>query len=127
MGSSQSAPVVATQQPPTALAEKSVKAQNNDAQGQRPPTKRKHKKPLTGFAAVQHKCRRKKKEYDTCYGELYGGFVSAKETDTSGCEELFDDWRECVLRGMKKDRDRRGVKTPLNPESMLAELEGDDA
>jgi hypothetical protein len=123
MGSSQSAPAVATQQPHTALSEKSV--ENDDAK-QRPTMRRKHKKPLTGFAAVQHKCRRKKKAYDMCYGELYGGFVSAKETDTSGCEELFDDWRECVLRGMKNDRERRGVKTPLNKESMLAELEDDD-
>lgn len=122
MGSSQSTPAVATQQPPSALAEKSVPQKNEEAQ--RP--KRKNKKDLTGFAAVQHKCRRKKKEYDTCYAKLYGGFVSAKETETEGCEELFDDWRECVLRGMKKDRDRRGVKTPLNPESMLAELEDDD-
>jgi hypothetical protein len=86
----------------------------------------KSRKPqLTGFAKVQHKCRRKRMVYDKCYSELYGGFISAKPTDSSACEEFFEDWRLCIMQGMKKDRDKRGLPPPLK-ESALAEVYEND-
>jgi len=121
MGSSQSTPTAATPQPSLQLEPQRKDAVADATNNQEnPPPKRKQN--LSGFALVQRRCRRKKMTYDKCYSELYGGFVSAKSTDNSECEELFDDWRECVLRGMKKDRDKRGVKAP-GKESILADLD----
>ena len=59
--------------------------------------------------------------YDKCYSELYGGFISAKPTDSSACEEFFEDWRLCIMLGMKKDREKRGLPPP-SKESALAEV-----
>lgn len=127
MGSSQSTPPDVDKLPPILKSKDPIgDAIDPPIDDQKNAATNKRKVKRTGFAAVQHKCRRKKAAYDKCYAGLYGGFVSAKETDTSDCDELFDDWRECVLRGMKKDRERRGVTTPLNKESMLAELDDDD-
>jgi hypothetical protein len=80
---------------------------------------------LSGFALIQHECRKKKREYDKCYAHLYGSFMNAKATEENDCSGLFDEWRECILRRMMKDRQERGVEPPAK-DSMLADLEHDD-
>merc|ERR1740124_2010791 len=80
-------------------------------------TKEKKKKTpptLEGFALVEHKCRKKKNRYDRCYAQKHSAFVEAKEfQDKNGedisCDHLFDSYRECVLFGMKKLREERGL------------------
>eukprot|EP00978_Attheya_sp_CCMP212_P025527 scaffold82278_cov48-Attheya_sp.AAC.3 len=86
------------------------------------------KNKLTGFALVEHKCRKKKKSYETCYAQWYGSSfaVGKLQSDERGeCDDLFDDYRECVLKGMQRDRDRRGLPAP-GPESMLSELDDEN-
>mmetsp|Transcript_16541 Transcript_16541/g.47621 ORF Transcript_16541/g.47621 Transcript_16541/m.47621 type:complete len:143 (-) Transcript_16541:1524-1952(-) len=77
-----------------------------------------------GFERVQRKCRKKKRAYDKCYAEWYGGaFVSAKlENEREDCDDLFEGYKHCILMGMKQDRDRRGVGAS-KPGSALAEFE----
>lgn len=88
----------------------------------------KERNKLTGFALVQHKCRKKKKSYETCYAKWYGSSfaVGKLQSDERGeCDDLFDNYRECVLKGMQRDRDRRGLPAP-GPESMLSELDDEN-
>ena len=49
----------------------------------------------------------------------------AKETESTACDEIFEDWRLCILKGMKKDREKRGLPAPKR-ESILSELEEED-
>lgn len=99
-------------------------SQNNSQVG-----KKKKKTPvnLEGFALVEYKCRKKKGRYDRCYAQKHSAFVSAKEfQDKNGedisCDDLFDSYRECILLGMKRLREERGLPNP-NPESALGEFE----
>mmetsp|Transcript_23967 Transcript_23967/g.43332 ORF Transcript_23967/g.43332 Transcript_23967/m.43332 type:complete len:112 (-) Transcript_23967:684-1019(-) len=92
----------------------------------KPVTKEKNK--LTGFALVQHKCRKKKKSYETCYAQWYGSSFAVGKLQSDervDCDDLFDDYRGCVLKGMQRDRDRRGLPAP-GPESMLSELDDEN-
>ena len=127
MGSSQSTPAAATQSsPPPSVDLRTISTDvAADVVADQGKPKSKRKQNLSGFALVQHKCRRKKRSYDVCYAELYGGFMMAKETDSTACDEVFEDWRLCMLKGMKKDREKRGLPPP-NKESILSELEEED-
>ena len=87
--------------------------------------KKKKKSPpsnLKGFSLVQYKCRKKKAAYDRCYRQNHSSFLSGKKEEDDGCEILFEAYRECVLLGMKKDREKRGLSPP-NVESVLGEFE----
>lgn len=131
MGSSQSTPAAATQSSPTWLKQQISGAEivtDGFADPKKPDSEKRKSQKMqkrSGYALVEHKCRRKKRAYDSCYAELYGGFLLAKETDSSGCDEVFEDWRLCILQGMKKDREKRGLPPP-NKESILAELGEND-
>mmetsp|Transcript_266 Transcript_266/g.647 ORF Transcript_266/g.647 Transcript_266/m.647 type:complete len:128 (-) Transcript_266:258-641(-) len=100
----------------------------------RPPPKQpahveggKNKEPLTGFALVKRQCRRKEKAYSKCHAAWYGAsFVSGKNIERDEkCDDLFEEYRLCVLRGMKRQREKRGLPPPKEG-SMLAELNDDD-
>ena len=123
MGSSQSNQEVSTHSSsPPSEAKKTKDLVTDVLKEQENVDSKKRRKPqLIGFAKVQHKCRRKRVVYDKCYSELYGGFISAKPTDSSACEEFFEDWRLCIMLGMKKDRDKRGLPPP-SKESALSEV-----
>ncbi len=125
MGSSQSAPAVPTQLPLLAPQASQTEAIVTDGVADQGKPKSKQPKNLSGYARVEYKCRRKRRAYDACYSQLYGGFLVAKETDSTGCDDVFEDWRQCILRGMKKDREKRGLPPP-NKESALSELDEDD-
>lgn len=129
MGSSQSAPssTAPTQQTPIQPQQQDdiLKKTGQDAP-QQPKKKRNNKPKLEGFALVQRKCRKKKQTYDKCYAAMFGSFVAAKSMDSSSCDDDFEEWRLCILRGMKKEREKKGITAPVHKESMLAELEDDD-
>lgn len=78
---------------------------------------------MTGFQLVQRKCRKKKRAYDKCYAQWYGGaFVSGKLEETrEDCDDLFDAYKRCIFMGIREDRNRRGVGPP-KPGSALAEF-----
>lgn len=56
------------------------------------------------MALVNHKCRKKKARYDRCVRDFYREFMAAKSMDQEeACGEKFEAYRECVLRGIKKE------------------------
>ena len=105
-------------------AEKSSSKNDNESDGdlgaKRKIRQKRRGKELEGFARVQHRCRRKKREYDKCYKGLYGDFVGGQLEETSeDCDDLFDSYKKCILMGMKNDRDQRGLR-PARSGSALA-------
>mmetsp|Transcript_4935 Transcript_4935/g.7485 ORF Transcript_4935/g.7485 Transcript_4935/m.7485 type:complete len:141 (-) Transcript_4935:237-659(-) len=135
--SSQQPPVETPPPPPVSLsslnnAEKSAQAGGAETttttKTKKNKKKNKKEQELTGFALVQYKCRRKRRAYDKCYATWYGGnFVTGQNVNNreESCDDLFDEWRECILVGMKKDRENRGLPPP-DKDSMLGEVDEDE-
>ena len=73
--------------------------------------KKKPKKERKGYDLVQYKCRKRKAAYDKCYNEWYNQkFLTAKDINRDdSCDELFDIWKECILKGMVYERQRQGL------------------
>jgi hypothetical protein len=76
--------------------------------------KKKPKKERKGYDLVQYKCRRRKAAYDKCYNEWYGKkFLTAEDIERDeSCDELFDIWKECIMRGMVKEWKSEGLDPP---------------
>ena len=72
----------------------------------------------SGYARAQRICRRKKRTYDACYTAQ----LSSKEED---CNELFENYRNCFLKVIAKDMEKRGVK--VNENSMIGEYKEETA
>jgi Uncharacterised protein family (UPF0203) len=81
------------------------------------------RKERKGYDLVQYKCRRRKAAYDRCYSDWYNKkFLTAQDINRDEtCDELFEKWRECMLRGMIKEREREGLPPPKKG-SMLSEF-----
>lgn len=79
---------------------------------QRP--KRQPPKDLSGPALVEYKCRKKKKAWSECVGSFYSRFSSGKvlQDEEADCDELFERYRQCYLRGMLKERLKKGLDPP---------------
>ena len=99
--------------------------------------KRKKKAPpkdLKGFALVEYKCRSKKRSYDKCYRKKHSAFVVGSKlmvdeggvktnaaNDEKGeleevtCEDLFEEYKDCIYSGMLKDRKKRGLPSAKAP------------
>ena len=138
MGSTQSSSTVATNDNIIEIKSKQMTNENdneneNSNKIQRP---RVVPKNLKGFARVEYKCRKRRAKYDQCYQQKHSAFVvGSKLTDREGevdddsCEELFEAYKECVYKGMLKDRQNRGLPM-AKPDSALFEfaneLEDDD-
>ncbi len=91
-------------------------------------------KNLTGYALIEYKCRKKRARYDQCYQQTHSAFVVGKKLfDKDGdeidhktsCEDLFEDYKDCIYRGMMKDRKERGVGV-AKPESALGDYFDND-
>ncbi len=74
---------------------------------------------LKGFQLIEYKCRKKKRAYNVCYQQKHSAFVvlgkeNKKEAynEELDCDELFEMYKECIYKGMLKDRRERGVKEP---------------
>jgi hypothetical protein len=67
----------------------------------------------TGYDLATRKCARPKRLYDACYTAA----LTNKEED---CGELFDNFRMCFLKWMRKDMERRGVS--VSSGSMIGEF-----
>ena len=94
---------------------------------QEEPSSRNRSKELSGLALVEYKCRKKKKAWSTCVGSFYGRFSSGKvlEDEEADCDDLFEQYRRCYLKGMLKDRQRKGLDPPQEG-TMLAEFAKDE-
>lgn len=116
MGSSQSvdkSPAV-TQSPPETPTEERAKPKRN-----LPPPN------LPGPALVEWKCRKRKKAWNACVGGWYNDrFLPGKaledERSEQNCDELFDKFRQCYMRGMLAEQKKKGLN--IEEGSMLAEF-----
>ena len=129
MGSSQSK----VQQQVAASAPSPSKADANKNDASRNEERRKQKaandksSQLTGFDLVQYNCRKKKRRYDQCYKKWYGSTFTLGQLDKDAredCDDLFEAYQHCILMGMKKDRDQRGVGK-ANEDSAIGTFEAE--
>jgi hypothetical protein len=82
---------------------------------------------LKGMELVNHKCRKRKKKYDTCSSDWYNDqFMTGKSMHQEEvCGDLFENYRTCILKGIKQEVwDKQGLPPPLEG-SPLAEIEDD--
>lgn len=100
-------------QPPIAL----------DSQGVEKKKKKSPPKDLSGVALIEYKCRRKKRAWSECVGTFYGRFSSGNvlEDEEADCDDLFEKYRECYMKGMLKERQRKGLDSPKEG-TVLAEF-----
>mmetsp|Transcript_15944 Transcript_15944/g.34658 ORF Transcript_15944/g.34658 Transcript_15944/m.34658 type:complete len:138 (-) Transcript_15944:224-637(-) len=134
MGAAQSSARPAAAEVPTATAPSvaaTINEQHATADEPRESNSRKKKNDkasqLTGFHLVQYKCRRKKKAYDACYNKWYGSTITVGRLDDDArenCDDLFEAYQHCILLGMKKDRDRRGLGK-ANEDSAIGTFEAE--
>lgn len=84
---------------------------------------KKPKNERKGYDLVQYKCRRRKASYDRCYSDWYSNkFLTGEDLNRDEtCDELFEKWKECILRGMAKEREKEGLPPP-HKESLLGEF-----
>ena len=78
---------------------------------------------MTGFNLIQHKCRKKKRLYDLCSSSKHKAFVNGEklqdqEGDELSCEEMFDVYKECIYKGMQRDRNKRGLAPPTEESAL---------
>lgn len=91
-------------------------------------TKRRRKQPppnLSGPALVEWKCRKRKQTWNKCVGGWYNNrFLPGKaledERSEQDCDELFEKFRLCYMRGMLEEQEKKGLK--IEEGSMLAEF-----
>lgn len=70
---------------------------------------------LSGMKLVNYKCRRRKKLYEKCVKNWYSQeFLPGKSINQEeACGELFDNYRACILKGIKKEIwDTQGLPPP---------------
>ncbi|CAJ1959412.1 unnamed protein product [Cylindrotheca closterium] len=80
---------------------------------------------LSGPALVEWKCRKRKKAWNSCVGGWYNDrFLPGKaledERSEQNCDELFEKFRHCYMRGMLTEQKKKGLK--VEEGSMLAEF-----
>lgn len=84
---------------------------------------------LKGFQLIEYKCRKKRRAYDICSNTKHTSFVAGQKVededgDELSCEDLFDIYKECIFKGMLKDRNKRGIKS-ATAESALGDYAED--
>jgi hypothetical protein len=67
--------------------------------------------------SVNHECRKGKRAYQKCVNTWYSkGFITGNTSSLNqeeACGDLFDDYRACVLRGIRREFwDREGLPPP---------------
>ena len=74
----------------------------------------KKKKNLTGIAMIEHKCRKKKRRWNQCVSEHYKTkFLPGKSLEPEeDCDDFFESFRECYMKGLLKERQRKGLPDP---------------
>ena len=118
MGSSQSS--ISSYDPETTHSStSSSKLRNDGDNGAAKKTKDKSAK----RNSVEYKCRKQKRSWSRCVTEHYEkkflpGISLEPEDD---CDVLFDNFRECYMAGMIKERQKKGMAAPAEG-SMLHEF-----
>ena len=121
MGSSQSSPSTSTTR--TNVQDTTTINDNDgsepDTSGTQPPPQSSSsspskKKNLTGIALIEHKCRKKKRRWNQCVSEHYKNkFLPGKSLEPEeDCDDFFESFRECYMKGLLKERQRKGLPDP---------------
>jgi len=124
MGSNQSAPTSAP------APSSSIQPQNDalpaDKTTAGATAKSKKEKPnLTGIDAVNYRCRKKKATYDKCVSNWYNErFLQGKSIDQEEeCGVVFEIYRQCYLKGIKREFFDKGNKAPKEGSLLAEELD----
>lgn len=87
---------------------------------------------LSGFALVEYKCRKKRARYDRCYRQKHSAFIVGSklidkdgDVDETPCDDLFEAYKDCMYKGMLRDRKQRGL-SKAGSESALGDYYDDD-
>jgi Uncharacterised protein family (UPF0203) len=85
----------------------------------------------SGMDLVNYECRKNKRAYRKCVNTWYSkGFITGNTVSLNqeeACGDLFDTYRVCVLRGIRREFwDKEGLPPP-NESSPLAEVDDDCA
>ena len=85
--------------------------------------RKRNPKNLTGAALVEYRCRKKKKAWSSCVGTFYQRFSSGKvlEDEEADCDDLFEQYRSCYMKGMLMLREKKGLDPPKEG-TILAEF-----
>ena len=85
-------------------------------------------KKLDGMALIQYKCRRSKAKYETCVSDWYGNeFMKGDYANQEeACGDLFETYKKCVLKGVRKEFWGKNNKRKPKEGSFLSELEDAD-
>jgi hypothetical protein len=77
---------------------------------------------LSGTALVEYRCRKKKKGWSLCVSSFYENkFLPGEKLEQEGdCDDLFEQFRECYMRGMLKERQKKGL-APAKTGTLLAD------
>jgi len=75
---------------------------------------------------VNYVCRQKKKRYDDCVAGWYKGeFLQSKSLEQP-CDDLFEIYRTCMLKGIRKEVwDKQGLGDP-GENSPLSEIDEEE-
>ena len=73
--------------------------------------------------SVDYQCRKQKRAWSRCVSEHYEKkFLPGKSLEPEDdCDEFFDSFRDCYMRGMLKQRQEKGMAPPKK-DSMLHEF-----
>ena len=134
MGSSQSSPTVAATTPsPATTSDQPVPSSTDTAASTTAASASasavsSSKPKRTGIDLVNHKCRKKKAAYDKCvsvfYREQFLQGKGLKQEDE--CGALFDTYRQCYLKHLKREFFDKGDKKPKEGSILAEELLDDD-
>jgi hypothetical protein len=82
------------------------------------------KQERSGIDAVNYKCRKKKAAYDNCVSEWYNErFLTGKSiSQEEECGNLFETYRQCYLKGIKREFFDKGKKRPKEGSILAEEL-----
>jgi Uncharacterised protein family (UPF0203) len=128
MGSSQSTSTVespANKKAPLDQVLTTTTAENtNESNISKTDNIRPKKQERAGMDAVNFKCRKKKAAYDRCVSEWYNErFLTGKSiSQEEECGNLFESYRQCYLKGIKREFFDKGKKQPKEGSILAEEL-----
>mmetsp|Transcript_431 Transcript_431/g.705 ORF Transcript_431/g.705 Transcript_431/m.705 type:complete len:140 (+) Transcript_431:33-452(+) len=69
---------------------------------------------LSGVALIEYKCRKKKRAWSRCVADHYEHkFLPGKALEPEeDCDDLFERFRQCYMRGLLKERQNKGMPPP---------------
>jgi hypothetical protein len=73
-----------------------------------------NKSKLSGVALIEYKCRKKKRAWSKCVADHYEQkFLPGKSLEPEeDCDDLFETFRQCYMKGLLKERQKKGMPPP---------------